>query len=125
MYQDQSLTCRDCNSSFVWTASEQEFFATKGFSAPVRCAACRLKNKQAKEGGRRGDSNDYRAPREMHEIICATCGTKGEVPFKPRDPQNVLCADCFRKQREGGNVAAPTAPAVEETMSAPAENDAE
>ncbi len=96
MYQDQTLTCKDCGKSFVWTASEQEFYASKGFSAPVRCPECRQKNKQAKQGGQMGP----RAPREMHEITCANCGSKGEVPFAPRDPSNVLCADCFRKKRD-------------------------
>lgn len=99
MYQDQTLTCKDCGQDFVWTASEQEFYAGKGFSAPVRCPACRMKNKQAKQGGTGGGRFD-RGPRQMYEITCANCGAKGEVPFEPRDPSNVLCADCFRKKRD-------------------------
>lgn len=105
MYQDQTLTCRDCGRQFVWTASEQEFYASKGFSAPVRCPEDRQKNKMARQGG--GGGRFDARPRTMHEIICANCGTKGEVPFEPRDPSNVLCADCFREkkdvEREGGS----------------------
>ncbi len=42
-YTDKTLTCRDCNASFVFTAGEQEFHAQKGFprySPPgaVNCA---------------------------------------------------------------------------------------
>lgn len=29
-FQDRSLTCRDCNREFVFTAAEQEFYARKG-----------------------------------------------------------------------------------------------
>ena len=37
-YTDQVLTCADCGIDFVFSASEQEFFAQKGFtSAPKRC----------------------------------------------------------------------------------------
>ena len=31
MYQDKSITCRDCGEDFVFTAGEQEFYAQKGF----------------------------------------------------------------------------------------------
>lgn len=110
--QDQILTCKDCGSQFTWTVSEQEFYQQKGFSAPVRCQACRRKLKEQKQqGGGRFD----RAPRTMHQITCANCGAGGEVPFEPRDPSNVLCADCFRKKRDAENgivSPAPTAPAT-------------
>lgn len=107
--QDQTLTCKDCGTQFTWTASEQEFYKSKGFSAPQRCADCRRKFKQERQGGRFD-----RGPRTMHQITCANCGAQGEVPFEPRDPSNVLCADCFRKKREaerGGAPAAVTQPA--------------
>lgn len=38
MYQDETLTCRDCGKEFVFTASEQAFYAEKGFqNKPRRC----------------------------------------------------------------------------------------
>jgi DNA replicative helicase MCM subunit Mcm2 (Cdc46/Mcm family) len=41
-YQDKSITCRDCGHEFAFTASEQTFFAEKGFTnEPKRCPACR------------------------------------------------------------------------------------
>lgn len=101
MYTDQTLNCRDCGKQFTWTASEQEFFASKGFSTPVRCQDCRNRKKQG------GDTGGPRAPRTMHEITCANCGSKGEVPFAPRDPGNVLCADCFRAKRDAERGIAP------------------
>jgi len=41
-YQDKSITCRDCGHEFTFTASEQQFFAEKGFvNEPKRCPTCR------------------------------------------------------------------------------------
>ena len=42
MYQDKTLKCKDCGAEFVFTASEQEFYAEKGFqNEPQRCKTCR------------------------------------------------------------------------------------
>ncbi len=41
-YQDKTITCRDCGQGFAFTASEQQFFAEKGFTnEPKRCPTCR------------------------------------------------------------------------------------
>ena len=41
-YQDKTIKCRDCGQDFVFTASEQQFFAEKGFTnEPKRCPTCR------------------------------------------------------------------------------------
>ena len=31
MFEDKTLVCRDCGKEFVFSASEQQFFADKGF----------------------------------------------------------------------------------------------
>ncbi len=131
MYQDQTLTCRDCNETFTWTASEQQFFAEKGFSAPVRCQACRKAKKEQRDGGDRGQggrSSDDKRP--MYEIVCAECGSKGEVPFRPKGTTPVLCVDCYRKKRgDQGGMSTPShagTPSRTETPShseAPARNE--
>ena len=40
MYEDKTLTCKECGAEFVFTAGEQEFYAAKGFARaaamPVR-----------------------------------------------------------------------------------------
>ena len=41
MSQDKDITCKDCGQSFTFTAGEQEFFQTRGFSEPIRCKTCR------------------------------------------------------------------------------------
>jgi CxxC-x17-CxxC domain-containing protein len=50
MYSDRTLTCSDCSQEFTFTASEQEFYADRGFSDPRRCGACRATRK-AQRGG--------------------------------------------------------------------------
>ena len=93
MFQDRTLTCVDCNESFVFTASEQEFHAEKGFqNDPKRCQSCRSARK-ASGGGRSGG---FGGPREMFDVICATCGVKTQVPFQPRSDRPVYCRDCFK-----------------------------
>ncbi|MDR3592001.1 MAG: zinc-ribbon domain containing protein [Negativicutes bacterium] len=90
MSQDKTLTCRECGADFVFTASEQDFFAEKGFTnEPGRCPECRAARKQSGGFGRN------RAPREMHPAVCAACGKDTQVPFRPSGDRPVYCSDCF------------------------------
>ena len=89
MYQDKNLNCKDCGAEFVFTAGEQEFYATKGFeNEPQRCKNCRDARKQTS-----------RAPKEMFEATCASCGNVAKVPFRPREDRPVYCSDCFSNER--------------------------
>ena len=56
MYNDKTLTCADCGQQFVFTASEQDFYAQRGFTEPRRCQSCRASRKAARgtSGRRRG-----------------------------------------------------------------------
>lgn len=94
MFNDKTLTCRDCGSEFVFTASEQEFYAEKGFTnEPGRCAPCRAARKDQSRGGySRGGA---RPQREMHDAVCAACGKETQVPFRPRNDRPVYCSECF------------------------------
>lgn len=95
MAQDKTLNCRDCGADFVFTASEQDFFAEKGFTnEPGRCPACRAARKQNSGGGRGGSFQ-----REMHPAVCATCGKETQVPFRPSGDRPVYCSDCFSASR--------------------------
>jgi hypothetical protein len=40
-FKDKVLRCCDCGESFVFTAGEQTYYASKGLSEPKRCKACR------------------------------------------------------------------------------------
>src|SRR5512135_2150764 len=46
-FADRVLQCRDCGNEFVFSAGEQEFYATRGFSEPTRCPDCRAARKAA------------------------------------------------------------------------------
>ena len=95
MYQDRYLTCRDCGCEFVFSVSEQEFFAEKGFTnEPGRCPNCRAARKNQ---NRRNGSGDFRQRRQMYPAVCASCGKDTEVPFQPSGDRPVYCSDCFRK----------------------------
>ena len=44
--QDKIIICKDCGEEFVFSVSEQEFYAQKGLEHdPVRCKECREKRK--------------------------------------------------------------------------------
>ncbi|KAF0194604.1 MAG: zinc-ribbon domain containing protein [Bacillota bacterium] len=99
MYNDKNLACRDCGAEFVFTAGEQEFYATRGFeNEPSRCTTCRSARKQQQGGARGGASSSFGggARREMHKVTCSRCGKEAEVPFRPSGDKPVYCKDCFQ-----------------------------
>jgi CxxC-x17-CxxC domain-containing protein len=127
LYTDQTLTCRDCSQSFEFTASEQDFYAQRGFTSPLRCPSCRASRKAARgdsgggysagggsssgygNGGGYGSSSGSsygggggyreRGPREMFSATCSSCGKEAQVPFQPTNGKPVYCSDCFRARR--------------------------
>ncbi len=70
MFEDKTLVCKDCGKEFVWTAGEQEFYASRGFeNQPQRCKACRDARKNATRG-----------ERQMFDAVCASCGRPTRFP---------------------------------------------
>jgi len=50
-YQDKSLHCSDCGASFTFSAEEQQFFRSRGFSnVPERCPSCHAASKTKRYG---------------------------------------------------------------------------
>jgi CxxC-x17-CxxC domain-containing protein len=107
-FTDKTLTCRDCGTSFVFSASEQEFFAEKGFTnEPGRCPECRAASKARRNGGfaysTGGGGGSYDRPqRQMYPAVCATCGKATQVPFEPRLDRPVYCSDCYTPRQSSG-----------------------
>ena len=126
MYADKVLTCADCGQEFVFTAREQEFYATRQFTEPRRCGSCRASRKAARGDssgvgfGNRGGGGGYsgggysgggysggggygggssRGPREMFTATCSNCGKEAQVPFRPTTGKPVYCSDCFALRR--------------------------
>ena len=80
MFEDKTLVCKDCGKEFVWTAGEQEFYASRGFeNQPQRCKPCRDARKNS-----------------------TSCGKACKVPFQPREDRPVYCSECFAKMKENG-----------------------
>ena len=95
MFQDRNLTCRDCGRDFVFSASEQEFFAEREFTNdPSRCPECRAARKQ-----NRGNGRGRSSPAGNVSGTCAACGAETQVPFRPSGARPVYCSDCFAKNR--------------------------
>ena len=111
-FQDKTLVCRDCGQDFVFTAGEQEFYQQRGLTnEPGRCADCRRARKAQQGGGSYSSGNSYggggggggsyeRAPRQMFDAVCSSCGKETQVPFQPRGDKPVYCSDCFAQQRQ-------------------------
>ncbi|MCL1886121.1 MAG: zinc-ribbon domain containing protein [Dehalococcoidia bacterium] len=94
-YQDRTLSCVDCGIDFTFSATEQEFYAKKGFTNdPKRCPTCRAAKKQ-QMGGR-----EHGGQRQMFQTVCAACGIDTQVPFEPRNGRPVYCSDCYTKNKD-------------------------
>ena len=118
MFQDRTLTCRDCGQQFSFTAGEQEFYQSRGLTNdPSRCPDCRRAHKQSGGGSRggggyssggdsfagapRGYERGDRPRREMFPATCSQCGKETQVPVQPRGDKPVYCSDCFESVRGG------------------------
>jgi CxxC-x17-CxxC domain-containing protein len=94
---DRTLICKNCGKEFAFTAREQEFFASKGFSNdPTKCKECRNAIKQLKI-------------EQQNEIICKACGKKDTVGFKPNNPNDILCDECYQQKRQNMITSQPAA----------------
>ena len=94
MFNDKVLSCKDCGRDFDFSASEQEFYAEKGFTnEPGRCPECRAAKKEQTRN--QGGGGYARQQREMFPAICATCGKETTVPCRPSGDKPVSCRECF------------------------------
>jgi CxxC-x17-CxxC domain-containing protein len=110
MSADTTLTCRDCGQAFTFTSGEQDFYASRGFSEPSRCADCRAQRKAQRDGGSSygsygssygggGGYSSSRGAREMFTATCTSCGQEAQVPFQPSGDKPVYCSTCFEQRR--------------------------
>ena len=93
MYEDKTLSCKDCGKDFLFSASEQAFYAEKGFTnEPGRCPECR----SARKAQTRSNGGFGRQQREMYPAVCSACGKETTVPFQPTGEKPVYCRDCYQ-----------------------------
>jgi CxxC-x17-CxxC domain-containing protein len=96
-FQDRSIQCSDCGATFTFSAEEQEFFQSKGYTNdPKRCPSCR----EARKSERYGNSSyGHNTRRQMFPVTCARCGKDTEVPFEPSQGRPVYCRECYSRSR--------------------------
>ena len=119
MYQDKTLTCIDCGADFIFTADEQEFYATHQLTNdPKRCKPCREKRKamprasrrqgpggpgggldQGPAGGQGPRGSGMGESRPRYRIVCNACGQEDEVPFRPKEGREVFCRRCYAERQ--------------------------
>ena len=81
MFEDKTLVCKDCGKEFVWTAGEQEFYASRGFeNQPQRCKPCRDARKEL---------YPRRAPDVRRYLRQLRQGLQGSLPAS-RGPSGLL-----------------------------------
>jgi len=66
MYEDKTLTCKECGAEFVFTAGEQEFYAEKGFTNEP-CSQCG------------GVARVPFKPRDDRAVLCSECFAKSKA----------------------------------------------
>jgi CxxC-x17-CxxC domain-containing protein len=85
-FEDKKIICEECQTEFVWTVEEQEFFKTKGYTNdPRRCPSCRHE-RRINQG-------------RQYEVVCAEdgCSTIVNLPFKPKADGKYYCKSHYVK----------------------------
>jgi CxxC-x17-CxxC domain-containing protein len=102
MYNDKNLTCADCGQEFVFTASEQDFYAQRGFTEPRRCPSCRASRKAARNsegggssyGGGYSSSGGYSSGGYSSGAGSYGGGGGGGYGERDRGPREMFAATC-------------------------------
>ncbi len=96
-FEEKSLKCFDCGTTFTFSVEDQEFFQSKGYTNdPKRCPSCRQERKSTRPVN---STSSYGTRRQMFPAKCAECGKDTEVPFEPRSGRPVYCSACYSKNR--------------------------
>jgi CxxC-x17-CxxC domain-containing protein len=103
-FADKSLICKDCQQNFLFTAGEQDFYASKGLlNEPGRCPDCRNRRKAQAVilclPSVTAPGAIPPKPLDVTPVVCADCGVETTVPFRPRQDRPVYCRECLTKHR--------------------------
>lgn len=58
-FESRELQCVECGQSFDFSAEDQEFYSSRGFSEPKRCPKCRAARKAANQRSSRQQYSRY------------------------------------------------------------------
>ena len=90
-YEEKQITCADCGAVFPFSVEDQKYYASKGYSDPKRCPACRAAKKSQRTGFKRSNFQ-----KKEYHVTCSACGCETTVPFEPKDDKPVYCRDCYK-----------------------------
>ena len=90
--QMHDATCDDCGKKC------QVPFRPTG-DKPIYCSDCFSEHGGSDRFEKRGGNRSFgdRGERQKFSAVCAKCGKKCEVPFRPTGGKPVYCSDCFDK----------------------------
>lgn len=89
---DEQIACKDCGISFLFSADEKRYFASKKLrNKPRRCHNCRVLRRARSAG----DDNSI----HLSALVCMGCNLLTYVPFKPDGRKPVYCVSCKYKYR--------------------------
>jgi hypothetical protein len=92
-FTDKTLTCADCQTQFVFSAAEQEFYAKKGFTnEPKRCPACRAAKSSDLAVAKLALSDRY------FPLCAPNAAKRHKSPLSAHRPP-VYCSDCYSQVR--------------------------
>ena len=96
-FEDKSIQCSSCGTTFTFSAQEQEFFQSKGYTnEPKRCPSCRKARKTERDGSR---GNSYGLSRQTFPARRAGYGKDAEVPFALANGRLAYYSSYFSKIR--------------------------
>ncbi|MFH1435535.1 MAG: zinc-ribbon domain containing protein [Pseudomonadota bacterium] len=127
-HEDLEMTCVECGDGFVFTRTEKQQWAKRGFvHTPKRCRRCREERRKRQKNSYPSNDqysvqNIYRAPafqneqqwkssyrspmerpaRRDYEITCSKCGEKDRIPFRPSPGRDVFCHACYEEIKKSG-----------------------
>ena len=73
MYEDKTLVCKDCGAEFVFTAGEQEFYASRG-GLPERAPEMQALQRREEERCESTERDVHHRLRKLRE------GSEGSLP---------------------------------------------
>lgn len=102
-YIHKTLICQRCGDEFPFAPGEQAFYESRGMKGePKLCPECRAIRRQNLDDAlnpSNPDRNDGRKKVQKYPAVCASCGVKTEVPFKPKHDRPVYCKECYEARR--------------------------
>lgn len=93
MYKAVCSKCgKDCEVPFKPTGDK-----------PVFCTDCfrSMRDAEPRRSGGKDFGRFSSKDKRMYEAVCAKCGKKCEVPFRPTSDKPVYCDECFSKREKG------------------------